>query len=113
MYCYLATIGATRCTHYTLDWDFTTSDSFSFLELWARAKQRSIELEIRQRKWGWLGHTLCRPPGDIVKAALEWNPEAYAEQHGTEQSFKRLDIKTKQGKKSKYSPKTVSDGETL
>ena len=82
-------------------------------ELWARAKQRSIELEIRQRKWGWLGHTLCRPPGDIVKAALEWNPEAYAEQHGTEQSFKRLDIKTKQGKKSKYSPKTVSDGETL
>jgi hypothetical protein len=27
-------------------------------ELWARAKQRPIELEIRQRKWGWLGHTL-------------------------------------------------------
>jgi len=26
-------------------------------ELWARAKQKPIELEIRQRKWGWLGHT--------------------------------------------------------
>ena len=23
---------------------------------------------------GWLGHTLRRPPGDIAKAALEWNP---------------------------------------
>jgi len=43
-------------------------------EQWARAKQRTIELEIRQRKWGWLGHTFRRPPGDIAKAALEWNP---------------------------------------
>jgi hypothetical protein len=34
-----------------------------------------IELEIRQRKWGWLGHTLRQLPGDIAKAALEWNPQ--------------------------------------
>jgi hypothetical protein len=40
-------------------------------ELWARAKQKQIELEIRQRNWGWLGHTLRRPPGDIAKAALK------------------------------------------
>ena len=44
-------------------------------ELWARAKQKPIELEIRQRKWRWLGHTLRRQPGDIAKAALEWNPQ--------------------------------------
>ena len=44
-------------------------------ELWARAKQRPIELEIEQRKWGWLGHALHLPPGDIAKAALEWNPQ--------------------------------------
>jgi hypothetical protein len=43
-------------------------------ELWARAKQKPIEFEIRQRMWGWLGHTLRRPPEDIAKAALEWNP---------------------------------------
>ena len=47
----------------------------SFQELWVRAKQKPIELEIRQRKWGWLGHTLHRPPGDIAEAALEWNPQ--------------------------------------
>ena len=34
-----------------------------------------IELEIRQRKWGWLGHILRRPPGGIAKGALEWNPQ--------------------------------------
>jgi len=44
-------------------------------ELWTRAKQKPIELEIRQRKWGWLGHNLRQPPGDIAKAALEWNPQ--------------------------------------
>jgi len=44
-------------------------------ELWARAKQRPIELEIRQRKWGWLGHTLRQLPGDIANTALEWNPQ--------------------------------------
>ena len=52
-------------------WPVRTSNQ----ELWATAKQRPIELEIRQRKWGWLDHTLCRPPGDIAKAALEWNPQ--------------------------------------
>jgi hypothetical protein len=64
-------------------------------ELWARAKQRPIELEIRQRKWGWLGHTLRRPPGDIAKAALEWkprepDPEANPEQHGAEQILEEI-----------------------
>ena len=78
-----------------------------------------IELEIRQRKCGWLGLTLRRPSGDIAKAALEWNPpgepdtKTDPEQHGAEQSSKRLDIKAKHGKKSKNSPETVSDGENL
>ena len=62
-----------RCIHRILKifWPVQISNQ----ELWARAKQRPIELEIRQRKWGWLDHTLCRPPGDIAKAALEWNPQ--------------------------------------
>ena len=87
-------------------------------ELQARAKQKPIELEIRQRKWRWLGHTLRRPAIDIAKAALEWNPQesdpvADPEQHGTEQSLKRLDTKVKHGMKSKYSPVIASYGETL
>jgi hypothetical protein len=62
-----------RCIHRILKifWPVLISNH----ELWARAKQRPIELEIRQRKWGWLGHTLRRPPGDIAKSALEWNPQ--------------------------------------
>ncbi|KAJ4441549.1 hypothetical protein ANN_11405 [Periplaneta americana] len=25
------------------------------------------------RKWGWLGHTLRRPPDDPARKALDWN----------------------------------------
>ena len=42
-------------------------------ELWARAKQKPIKLEIRQRKWGWLDHTLRRPPVDS-KSSLRVEP---------------------------------------
>ena len=45
-----------RCIHRILKilWPVQISNQ----GLWARAKQKPIELEIRQRKWGWLGRTL-------------------------------------------------------
>jgi hypothetical protein len=42
-------------------------------ELWKRTKQPRIDLQIRKRKWGWLGHTLRKPSDDIARRALEWN----------------------------------------
>ena len=44
-------------------------------ELWRQTGQRPIEEEIRQRAWGWIGHTLRRPDGHVVKRALEWNTQ--------------------------------------
>ena len=44
-------------------------------ELWRQTGQRPTEQEIRQRAWGWIGHTLRRPDGHVVKRALEWNPQ--------------------------------------
>jgi len=32
-------------------------------------------LQIRKRKWGWLGHTLRKLTDDITRQALEWNPQ--------------------------------------
>ena len=68
--------------------------------LWARAKQRPIELEIRHRKWGVAGpHTSpttrwhsksnprMEPPGNPT-------PEADFKQHGAEQSSNRHKSKT-------------------
>jgi len=40
-----------------------------------RTKQCRIDLEIREHKRGWLGHTLRKPSEDIARQALEWNPQ--------------------------------------
>jgi len=43
-------------------------------ELWKCTKQPRVDLQIRKRNWGWLGHTLWKPTDDITRQALEWNP---------------------------------------
>jgi hypothetical protein len=43
-------------------------------ELWRLAKQDPIDMQIRRRKWGWIGHTLRKPPSNTTRQALTWNP---------------------------------------
>jgi hypothetical protein len=50
-------------------------DQITNKELWKCTKQPRIDLQIRKRKWGWLGHTLRKPTDDIARQALEWNPQ--------------------------------------
>jgi hypothetical protein len=54
---------------------FFWPDQITNKELWKCTKQPRIDLQIRKRKWGWLGHTLRKPPDDIATQALEWNPQ--------------------------------------
>jgi hypothetical protein len=32
-------------------------------------------IQIKKRKWRWIGHTLRKPAGATEKAALDWNPQ--------------------------------------
>ena len=32
-------------------------------------------LQIRKRKWTWIGHTLRKDPSSITRQALKWNPQ--------------------------------------
>ena len=34
--------------------------------------------EVGRRKWQWLGHPLRKPPGNIIRQALTWNPEGHS-----------------------------------
>jgi hypothetical protein len=47
------------------------------LELWKITNQKPIEMQIKRRKWNWIGHTLCKESGAIEKTALDWNPQGY------------------------------------
>ena len=46
-------------------------------ELWRITKQKPIEIQIKRRKWNWIGHTLRKEEGAIEKTALDWNPQGY------------------------------------
>jgi len=46
-------------------------------ELWRITKQKPIEIQIKRRKWNWIGHTLCKETGAIEKTASDWNPQGY------------------------------------
>lgn len=52
-------------------WPITISNH----RLWLETGQQPIQIEIRKRKWNWIGHTLRKQPNDIAKQAIEWNPQ--------------------------------------
>ena len=50
-------------------------DTISNKVLWHRTKQKPAEIEIRQRRWRWIGHTLRKPPTSTTRLVLKWNPK--------------------------------------
>ncbi len=50
-------------------------DTISNTNLWERTGQLPVEAEIWKRRWGWIGHMLCKPPTNITRQALRWNPQ--------------------------------------
>jgi hypothetical protein len=43
--------------------------------LWTITHQKSMDNQIKRRKWNWIGHTLRKETGAIEKTALVWNPQ--------------------------------------
>jgi hypothetical protein len=52
-----------------------------------------VNLEIRKRKFGWIGHTLRKDDGEIPKAALQWNPQGSRKSGRPNNSWRRSVIK--------------------
>ncbi|KAL8614297.1 hypothetical protein ACOMHN_007635 [Nucella lapillus] len=44
-------------------------------DLWTRTKQTPIGEDIKKWKWGWIGHTMRKPPSNVTRQALDWNPK--------------------------------------
>ncbi|XP_048745819.1 uncharacterized protein LOC125658580 [Ostrea edulis] len=34
-----------------------------------------LPVTVKVRKWGWIGHTLRKPPSSTTRQALTWNPQ--------------------------------------
>ena len=44
-------------------------------ELWARAEQKRIYIQIQRRKCGWIGHTLRKTNSNVTRHALRLDPQ--------------------------------------
>jgi hypothetical protein len=44
-------------------------------KLWKETNQENINIEIRRRKFRWIGHTLRKNDRETCKATLMWNPQ--------------------------------------
>lgn len=43
--------------------------------LWELCDQKPVDIEIRERKWKWIGHTLRKDANEVCREALDWNPQ--------------------------------------
>ena len=69
------------------------SNIISNKDLWKAAGQEDINLEIRKRKFRWIGHTLRKEDGEIPKAAQHWNPQGNRKRGRPKNSWRRSVIK--------------------
>jgi hypothetical protein len=62
-------------------------------DLWKVTGQENINLEIRKRKFRWIGHTLRKENGHTPKAALLWNPQGNRKRGRPRNNWRRSVIK--------------------
>ena len=66
-------------------WPYVISNA----DLWDKTGQSPIEVEIKKRKWGWIGHTLRKSPSNVTKQALDWNPQGKRKVGRPKQTWRR------------------------
>ena len=58
-------------------------------DLWRRAGQEPVAMQILRRKWGWIGHTLRKPASSTTRQALTWNPQGKRKRGRPRNSWRR------------------------
>ncbi len=58
-------------------------------QLWDRTRQNPIDIDVKKRKWGWIGHTLRKPVTNVTRQALSWNPQGRRKVGRPKQTWRR------------------------
>jgi len=58
-------------------------------ELWRRTEETEISIQIKRRKWNWIGHTLRKGNEVIEREALDWNPQGKRRRGRPKQTWRR------------------------
>ena len=65
------------------------TDKITNDELRRIIQQKPIEMQIKRRKWNWIGHTLRKEIGAIEKRALDWKPQGYRRRGRPRRTWRR------------------------
>jgi hypothetical protein len=65
------------------------ADKITNEERWRITKEKRIEIQIKKRKWNWIGHTLRKEAGAIEKTALDWDPQGYRRRGRPKRTWRR------------------------
>lgn len=76
-------------------------------DLWTKTNQNNINVEIKRRKYGWIGHTLRKDENVICHQALEWNPQGSRRQGRPKTTWRRT-VMQESGKKSFGEMRTIA-----
>ena len=71
-------------------------------EVWKRKKKQSICLQIRNPKWGWLGHILRKMTDDITRQALGWKPQGKWCRWTPKNTWRRTVLEEAKGRKETW-----------
>nr|KAG5701644.1 hypothetical protein BaRGS_019333 [Batillaria attramentaria] len=76
-----------RCLRRILSifWPNTISNS----ELHERTNTKPITLEVRARRWRWIGHVLRMPPASLPRIALRWTPDCRRKRGRPKETWRR------------------------
>ena len=58
-------------------------------ELWRRTEETEISIQIKRRKWNWIGHTLRKGYDIIEREVLDWNPQGQGKRGRPKQTWRR------------------------
>jgi hypothetical protein len=58
-------------------------------ELWRRAEETEISIQIKRQKWNWIGHALRKGHDTIEREALDWNPQGQQKRGRPKQTWRR------------------------
>ncbi|KAI8518919.1 hypothetical protein Bbelb_021760 [Branchiostoma belcheri] len=58
-------------------------------DLWSRAGQEPVAIQILRRKWSWIRHTVRKPADSTTRQALSWNPRGKRRRGRPRNSWRR------------------------
>jgi hypothetical protein len=64
-------------------------DVISDIMLWEKTGEKPIELQIKKRKWKWIGETIRKDENAVERIVLDWNPKGKRKSGKPKQTWRR------------------------